>query len=90
MCPTLTCATITDFFKSWTWTIWELMWLSGFCLVFLFFFLPETSSQNILHRRTARIRKMTGDNRLTCEPDMAGEHMGTKDVRTTGTSFPIH
>ena len=29
--------------EGWQWTIWELMWLSGFCLVFVFFFLPETS-----------------------------------------------
>jgi DHA1 family multidrug resistance protein-like MFS transporter len=66
--------------KGWTWTIWELMWLSGFCLVVLFFFLPETSSPNILHRRTKRLRKLTGDERLTCEPDMMSEQMGPKDV----------
>ena len=28
--------------KGWTWTIWELLWLSAFCLVFLFF-LPDIS-----------------------------------------------
>lgn len=64
----------------WTWTIWELMWLSGFCLILLFFFLPETSSTNILYRRTKRLRKLTGDNRLTCEAEMAGENMGPKDI----------
>jgi len=64
----------------WTWTIWELMWLSGFCLVFLFFLLPETSSSNILHRRTKRLRKLTGDDRFTCEPDMMSEQMGPKDI----------
>jgi DHA1 family multidrug resistance protein-like MFS transporter len=66
--------------KGWTWTIWELMWLSGFCLIFLFFCLPETSATNILHRRTKRLRKLTGDDRLTCEPDMMSEKMGPKDV----------
>jgi len=64
----------------WTWTIWELMWLSGFCLVFLFFLLPETSSPNILHRRTRRLRQITGDDRFTCEPDMMSEKMGPKDI----------
>jgi len=64
----------------WTWTVWELMWLSGFCLVFLFFLLPETSSPNILHRRTKRLRKLTGDDRFTCEPDMMSEQMGPKDI----------
>ena len=67
-------------YHRWSWTIWELMWLSGFCLVFLFFFLPETSSTNILHRRTKRLRKLTGNDKLTCEPDMASEKMGAKDV----------
>jgi DHA1 family multidrug resistance protein-like MFS transporter len=71
----------------WTWTIFELLWLSGSCLVFLFFFLPETSSTNILHRRTARLRKLTGDKRLTCEPDMMSENMGLKDVSGHSTSL---
>lgn len=65
----------------WTWTIWELMWLSGFCWVFLFFFFPETSSPNILHRRARRLRKVTGDEKFTCEPDMASAEMKPKDVR---------
>lgn len=71
--------------EGWTWTVWELMWLSGFCLVFLFFFLPETSSTNILYRRTRRLRKMTGDDKLTCEPELMAEQMTGKDV----SSFPV-
>lgn len=35
--------------NGWPWTIWELLWLLGFTLVLLFFFLPETSSSNILY-----------------------------------------
>ncbi|KAL6155532.1 GTPase-activating protein [Exserohilum turcicum] len=66
--------------EGWTWTIWELMWLSGVCWVVLFFFLPETSSANILHRRAKRLRKLTGDDRFTCEPDLAASHMTPKDI----------
>ncbi|EUC27991.1 hypothetical protein COCCADRAFT_110310 [Bipolaris zeicola 26-R-13] len=66
--------------KGWKWTIWEIMWLSGFCWVVLFFFLPETSSTNILHRRAKRLRKLTGDNRFTCEPDLMAAEMTGKDV----------
>ncbi|KAJ4367532.1 GTPase-activating protein [Neocucurbitaria cava] len=66
--------------KGWTWTIWELMWLSGFCWVVLFFFLPETSGPNILHRRAKRLRKLTGDEKLTCEPDMAAAEMTPRDI----------
>lgn len=63
-----------------TWCIWELMWLSGACLVMLFFFLPETSSANILYRRTQRLRKLTGNDKLKCEPELVGEQMSTKDI----------
>ncbi|KAI9685985.1 MAG: hypothetical protein M1822_003968 [Bathelium mastoideum] len=66
--------------KGWTWTIWELMWLSGFALVFLFFFLPETSSANILYRRTRRLRIYTGDDKLRCAPELDAEHMTGKEV----------
>jgi DHA1 family multidrug resistance protein-like MFS transporter len=68
--------------KGWSWTIWELMWLSGFTLVLLIFFLPETSSANILYRRTRRLRKLTGNTKLTCEPEIASEQMTGKDVLT--------
>jgi MFS transporter, DHA1 family, multidrug resistance protein len=66
--------------KGWQWTIWELMWLSGFCFVFLFFFLPETSASNILYRRAVRIRKITGNTKLKCEPELEAEGMTTKEI----------
>ena len=64
----------------WSWTIWELMWLCGFSLVLFIFFLPETSSTNILFRRTRRLRKLTGIEGLRCEPEILGEQMTGKDV----------
>ena len=67
--------------RDWTWTIWELMWLSGFTLVLLIFFLPETSSTNILYRRTRRLRKLTGIQSLRCQPEIEAENMTGKDVR---------
>jgi len=76
-------------FKGWTWTIWELMWLSGFALVFLIFFLPETSANNILYRRTARLRKATGDDKLRCEPELQGETMKPKDIVMIALVRPI-
>lgn len=56
------------------------MWLSGFCLVFLFFFFPETSANNILVRRTRRLRKATGDDKLKCEPELMSEEMTGRDI----------
>jgi MFS transporter, DHA1 family, multidrug resistance protein len=68
------------FTAKWTWPIWVLMWLSGFCFVFLFFFFPETSANNILFRRTRRLRKITGDENLKCEPELMSEQMTGKDI----------
>lgn len=75
--------------KGWSWTIWELMWLSGFCLVFIFFLLPETSSSNILYRRTRRLRKLTGDKKLKCEPEIMAENMTKKDLVFMALVRPI-
>lgn len=74
--------------EDWTWPIWELMWLSGFCWVFLFFLLPETSSANIIYRRTKRLRQITGDQGLTCEPEIMAEQMTANDVRSTPSLPP--
>lgn len=68
------------FTAPWTWPIWELMWLSGFCLVFLFFFFPETSANNLLVRRARRIRKLTGNPNIKSEPELMAESMTGKDI----------
>ncbi|PVH87179.1 putative caffeine resistance protein 5 [Cadophora sp. DSE1049] len=66
--------------KGWKWPIWELLWLSGFALIVLIICLPETSSANILYRRSRRLRKLTGRTELKCEPEIAGEQMTIKDI----------
>ena len=66
--------------KGWQWPLWELVWLSGFCLVFLVFFLPETSSSNIIYRRTVHIRKATGNVNIKCEPELEAEGMSTQEI----------
>ena len=66
--------------KGWRWTIWELLWLSGFCAVFLFFCFPETSSSNILYRRSQRLKRISGQQNLKCEPEILAEGMTPKDV----------
>lgn len=68
------------FTAPWTWPIWELMWLSAFCFVFLFFFFPETSANNLLVRRARRLRKLTGDDRIKSEPELMSESMTGKEI----------
>ena len=41
------------------------MWLSGFCLVTLIFFLPETLEANILHRRAQRLQQVVNSERTS-------------------------
>ncbi|PWY95924.1 MFS general substrate transporter [Aspergillus sclerotioniger CBS 115572] len=66
--------------KGWTWTIWELTWLSGFTLVILIIFLPETSSTNILYRRARRLRRLTQRPNLRSEPEIASEGLTAREL----------
>jgi MFS transporter, DHA1 family, multidrug resistance protein len=66
--------------KGWRWTIWELMWISGIALVMLFFFLPEVNAKNILYRRAHRLRKLTGNDKLMSEGEIAYQHVTVKKV----------
>lgn len=56
--------------EGWTWTVWQLLWISGFCLVLLFFFLPETFAPNILSRRARRVRRITGNPNYISEAEV--------------------
>jgi len=44
------------------------------------FLLPETSSPNILYRRTCRLRKLTGNDKLMCEPELEAANMTGRDI----------
>ncbi|KAE8341409.1 hypothetical protein BDV24DRAFT_174802 [Aspergillus arachidicola] len=66
--------------KGWTWTIWELLWISGFALVLLFFFLPETFAPNILSRRARRIRRIKSDQRYASEAEIEIARVAPRDV----------
>ncbi|RAL65054.1 hypothetical protein DID88_001161 [Monilinia fructigena] len=65
--------------KGWTWTIWELTWLSGATMIVLIILLPETSSANILHRRTRRLAKLSSIDNLKCEPEIESDKMTRKE-----------
>ena len=66
--------------KGWSWTIWELMWLSGFSFIMLLFVLPETSSANILYRRARRLRRVTGNQHLKAASEIASEAMTRNEI----------
>jgi DHA1 family multidrug resistance protein-like MFS transporter len=56
--------------KNWRWSLWEMLWLNGPIFLVLFFFLPETSSANILLRRAQRLRKITGNINLKSQSEI--------------------
>ncbi|KAK2000223.1 major facilitator superfamily transporter [Colletotrichum falcatum] len=60
--------------KGWQWTIWIISWVSALDLVLLVFFLPETSADNILYRRTMRLRRATGDMGFVCEAQLKADN----------------
>ena len=56
--------------KGWRWSLWEILWIAGPILVLMFLFVPETSTPNILLRRAARLRRLTGDSRLQSQSEI--------------------
>lgn len=66
--------------KDWRWSTWELLWLSGPILILMLFFLPETSPDSILLRRTQRLRKRTGRTDLKSESEMRQRNMDPREI----------
>ncbi|KAF7978259.1 hypothetical protein HWV62_1086 [Athelia sp. TMB] len=56
--------------NGWKWPIYELMWISGFSLIFLSILLPETLEANILLKRARRLRKLTGNPNLRSQSEI--------------------
>ena len=56
--------------KGWRWVFWILTMLSGFCTILCFFFMRETYAPTILARKTARLRKETGNLELRSKLDI--------------------
>ncbi|KAL8923684.1 MAG: hypothetical protein Q9208_004436 [Pyrenodesmia sp. 3 TL-2023] len=61
--------------KGWRWSLWEIVWLSGPILVLMLLCTPETSTPNILIRRAARLRKLTGDKRLLAQSEISQQNL---------------
>ena len=55
---------------NWRWSLWEMLWVAGPVFILLFSFLPETSANNILMRRAARLRKLTGNDKFRSQSEL--------------------
>lgn len=56
--------------QEWSATLWLLSGVTAFTAVYVFFFLPETLSANILLRRAQRFREQTGNQSYQSETEM--------------------
>ncbi|KZP04822.1 MFS general substrate transporter [Athelia psychrophila] len=65
--------------NGWKWPIYELMWISGFALIFLAILLPETLAANILLKRARRLRKLTGNSELRSQSEIDQAAISKKD-----------
>jgi DHA1 family multidrug resistance protein-like MFS transporter len=66
--------------KGWRWSLWENLWLAAPVFLLLLFCLPETSSDNILLRRAARLRKVTGNKNIRSQSEITQQHMSAKEM----------
>lgn len=54
----------------WRWSLWEMLIISGPVWLLMFLCMPETSADNILYRRAARLRALTGNDRLRSQSEI--------------------
>lgn len=66
--------------ENWRWSQWEMLWMNGPVFLSLMLFLPETSSANILLRRAARLRALTGDSRLKAQSEIDQANLTPRDI----------
>lgn len=67
-------------FKGWRWGLWIIVWMTGPIWVFMMFFYPETSSDNILRRRAQRLRKRTGHANIKSQSEINQASMKASEI----------
>ncbi|MCJ1248117.1 hypothetical protein MMC30_005332 [Trapelia coarctata] len=66
--------------ENWRWSLWEMLWIAGPVFILLFIFLPETSADNILLRRAARLRKLTGNDKYRSQSEIDQQKLKTSTI----------
>ncbi|KAM0258610.1 hypothetical protein ACHAQJ_003781 [Trichoderma viride] len=65
---------------NWHWSLWEIVWLNAPVFIFMFFFLPETSSATILLQRARRLRRLTGRSDLQSQSEIDQSKLTVNEV----------
>ncbi|KAA8916747.1 hypothetical protein TRICI_001103 [Trichomonascus ciferrii] len=64
----------------WRWTFWFLLILGGATLFTLFFTFPETSEVTLLYRKAQRLRKLTGNDKITSDGHIKLAELEPKEI----------
>lgn len=75
--------------KDFHWAFWIILWTSAPVFVAWFFFLPETSAANILLRRAARLRRVTGNENIMSQTEIDREGLTFKDTFIEAVVKPV-
>lgn len=75
--------------KGWRWSLWEILWAAGPIFLLMLALLPETSTPNILLRRAARLRKLTGDARLKSQSEIDQKNLKPSAIVIDAIIKPI-
>lgn len=75
--------------KGWRWSLLEILWVSSAMFLVMFFFLPETSTPNILLRRAKRLRKLTGSQRFMSQSEIDQRNLRPSAVLIDALIKPI-
>lgn len=74
--------------EDWHWSMWELLWASGPSFMIFLLFLPETSTPTILYRRAHRLRKLTGNQSLKSESEIAQSQLSPSQIAYDALVIP--
>ncbi|KAJ4425159.1 hypothetical protein N0V82_000214 [Gnomoniopsis sp. IMI 355080] len=73
----------------WRWSLLEVIWAASPVFLVMFFFLPETSTPNILLRRAQRLRAFTGNDRFMSQSEIDQRNMKTSAVLVDAFIKPL-
>lgn len=76
-------------YLGWRWPLWILFFINCFSWIVLFFLLPETFHANILYKRAARLRTLTGRKDIKSHGQREQESVSVPQLMKNSLTRPI-
>jgi MFS transporter, DHA1 family, multidrug resistance protein len=77
------------FKEDWRWPLYILIWLSSFTFLTSLVMLPETFEPTLLLRRAQRLRKLTGNDKITSQSEIDQAKITPKELILTSLWRPL-